>query len=328
MFKKLINTILLCLYCSAANISDSNKQILFDRAVANNDKETVKLLLNSGINHDAAAKILANVIMSCNLDMAKFILEFGAKTINLDLPVYGGNTALNYAIISDFDIEFIALLIKSGVNVNLSGLRSFSPMINAIYKNRKDVVVLILNNGYSDLDGAIAASVRDIEILKLLIPVSKKASIDNALLGAILADIEGREIIIKLLLDLGADVNYHHPNHWSTLHWALSRGQLDTARLLISAGADINYQYIYPDGKGSTTALYFTCCFNQTQNTDRTQNTDLLKLLLSQPNINTEQLIYDHQSKIHRTVYEFANIRGLHEVVKIFDEYYINKLKQ
>jgi ankyrin repeat protein len=264
--------------------------------------------------------------MSCNLDMAKFILEFGAKTINLDLPVYGGNTALNYAIISDFDIEFIALLIKSGVNVNLasnhSGLRSFSPMFHAISKNRKDVVVLILNNGYLDSDeafySAITASVRDIEILKLLIPVSKLASINAALYSAINTNVEDTEII-KLLLDSGTDVNYHNPSNWSLLGWACIRAKLDTARLLISYGADINYQGRGQDGMVTNTPLN-SCCSSK--------NTDLLKLLLSQPNINTEQLIYDHQSKIHRTVYEFANIRGLHEVVKIFDEYYINKLKQ
>jgi ankyrin repeat protein len=320
MFKKSINTILLFLYCSAANISDANKQILLDRAVANNDKEAVQLLLKSGIDPDVVTKALANAIMDCKRDMAKIILNSGAE-LNLNLPVYNYHTVLSCAIISRFDIEYISILIKLGADVNFFGYGGVCPMFFAVQNGDKDLVVLLLNNGYLDLGEAFHSGitrVRDIEILKLLLPVSNQESINAALYCAIVAN-ESKDII-ELLLASGANANYKRDS-LPVLCWALNQDQLEVARLLINYGADINFTQM-PDeyGVSSYSVLLCAAC--------RSHKTDLLKLLLSQPNINTEQLIYDHTSKKSMSVYELANFHGWHEAVKIFDEYYINKLKR
>jgi len=122
MFKKIINSILFCLCCLAAEISDASKELLLERAACNNDKNTVVQLLKAGLRPEALTRVLAKQVLDGRVDMAKFILESGAK-IDLTMSVFMGKRALTYAIDSGMDIEFIQLLIKSGsVNWNLATL--------------------------------------------------------------------------------------------------------------------------------------------------------------------------------------------------------------
>jgi hypothetical protein len=105
------------------------------------------------------------------------------------------------------------------------------------------------------------------------------------------------------------------------------------AKLLIDAGANINDHLISNVSfRCLGTPLSYCTGLNPTSiipgKPECEERLALLKFLLSQPNINTEQLIYDFHTKKYLTAYQIAIDRKLLETVKIFDEYYINKLKQ
>ena len=335
MLKKLISIIFVCLQISAAGICDTNKQILFERAVLNNDKQAISLLIKAGLNPDSLARVLAKYIMCKNLDMANFILESGAK-INLDLACYNNDTLLNYAIINKHDIKFIELIIKLGANVDQYGanvdqygrwIQSRSPLSNAIRMSNKDIIILLLNNGCNSLQQsgttedytflAIAASVGNIEIVKLINDVSSQSSKNCTLISSSRL---GQKEIVELLLNSGADVNAKGCNYYTALHYAVQNCHLEVAQMLIAAGGDVNATRLSGHGQ------IFASCLSDS--VSLSQSTNCLKLLLSQPNINTEQLIYDHQYKENLTAYEIAIKRGSIEAVKIFDEYYMDQLKK
>jgi len=337
MFRKLISTIFICLQCLAAGICDANKQILFEKAVSNNDKQTISLLIKAGLNPDSLARVLANQIMCKNLDMANFILESGAK-INLDLACYNNDTALNYAIINKHNIKFIELIIKSGANINQYGgdvdqygrwYRSAeSPLSNAIRMSNKDIIILLLNNGCNSLQQsstteaytflAIAASIGNIEIVKLINNVSSQSSKNCALISS---SRQGQKEIVEFLLNSDADVNAKGCNYYTALHYAVQNCHLEVAQMLIAAGGDVNATRF-----SSVPGQIFASCLSDSVSSS--QSINCLKLLLSQPNINTEQLIYNYQYKENLTAYEIAIKRGNIEAVKIFDEYYIDQLKK
>ena len=50
----------------------------------------------------------------------------------------------------------------------------------------------------------------------------------------------GREAMVQLLLEHGAEVNPAVGNAWTPLHWAVRRGDVAMCRLLIDAGADVD----------------------------------------------------------------------------------------
>jgi ankyrin repeat protein len=296
MFVKFINTILLCLCCAAAEISDANKKILFERAILNNDKNTVSLLLKAGFN--------------------------------LELPFDNGLTALNYAIQSNNDIEFISLLVKSGANVNLSGGRW--PIIHAFSFNRKDVINLIIDNGYDDrtfeFNGvnsplAKAAVHGDMELLKLLIPISTQVSKDCALCQAVISE---NSYVVEWLLNAGANVNGVMPNgnHCVFLQ-AIHSQNLKIVKILLQAGVEINCAIT-----DKILPFYAYKMEMRKRYPYMGIEPSLLEFILRQLSVNTEQIItYDNYKK-HGTLYQIAKDYNIQEVLQIFDEYYLNKLKQ
>lgn len=318
MFKKIINSILFCLCCLAAEISDANKELLFERAACNNDKYTVALLLKAGLNPEGITRVLAEQVLRGSVDMAKFILESGAK---IDLTMYlfqkrpegSRKRALTYAIDSGMDIEFIQLLIKSGSeHWNWPRYKNeclHEAMRASVDSNRIDVVILLINNGYNNERGLFIPTedgFGNIEILKLLIPFLSQENKDQVFVYAVSNDGIDK---VELLLNSGADVNK------GLISLVNSCGRrrpedLEAAKLLINAGADINSMH------ASQSVLFQAC-----------KDPALLKLLLSQPNIETE-----HKNKTwddqELTAYQYAVYNNYAEAIRIFDEYYLNKLKQ
>ncbi len=64
--------------------------------------------------------------------------------------------------------------------------------------------------------------------------------------------VEGRDDLIKVLLDAGADVNRLEYDGKTALHFAAIRGHASTARLLAKGGTDLDVTY----GRNGYTALY------------------------------------------------------------------------
>lgn len=54
------------------------------------------------------------------------------------------------------------------------------------------------------------------------------------------ATIEGREIIVQMLLRAGANTNAHDREGWTALHFAAQGHHVTIARLLIESGAEID----------------------------------------------------------------------------------------
>jgi hypothetical protein len=113
MFVKFINTILLCLCCAAAEISDANKQILVDRVFSKGDFESIALLLNSGLYTREISMYMTKYITSGDVHSINRILNSGAR---IDLGLVNWVLA---ARAENNQVEMVQLALKFGADKNL-----------------------------------------------------------------------------------------------------------------------------------------------------------------------------------------------------------------
>ena len=67
----------------------------------------------------------------------------------------------------------------------------------------------------------------------------KDSDCDTALLEAAA---RGRESIVSILIQHGADLNIQDDNGWTALHYAAANERNEITEILIKAGADLNIQ--------------------------------------------------------------------------------------
>ncbi len=170
----------------------------------------------------------------------------------------------------------------------------------------------------------------------------------------------GQKMIVKLLIDAGANINVDSTEK-SPLMYALH--DLEMTKLLVNSGADINF--IYHSGtkrefrppdrieywRAGISRYEYSCAWDSPYGYDTRYETpnvvasilcntvnnivhdkaaiETLKFLLSIPKINTEQLVIDMgYTCTELTAYQMAKKRNLSEAVQAFDEYYKNKPKK
>lgn len=127
--------------------------------------------------------------------------------------------------------------------------RQWTPLLWAVYKENKDIVKLLLENG-ADIESTdlkngntpLFLSANNLEITKLLIDKGANVNAKNKEGFSPLAfAVEANNIeVVKLLLKKGSDVN--DTNSWdeTPLMMASGIGAKDIAKILIDKGADVN----------------------------------------------------------------------------------------
>jgi len=185
--------------------------------------------------------------------MRLFVLPFYIlKTIQLYFASVGiGRFRMFRQSTNAGNVELVARLIDSGMDVNAATRTGNTPLIHACAAGATAVVSLLLERG-ADVNGCgegvfnsppirAAAQSGEPSVVDLLLAhgadVNAVAPVDgtNAL---IMAAIRGNTAILQSLLDAGADVNATNIQGATALHSAAQEGHSESVALLLKVGAD------------------------------------------------------------------------------------------
>jgi len=183
-----------------------------------------------------------------NLRVRSFLI--GASFITISHIANGNEPLVDAAKFDDFNL--VISLIESGTDVNSTSADGTTALSYAVYNNNKRLADYLLLKAEADVDivndyGASALYLASINadpdvVDKLLTsganPDVSLLSGETSLMGA--AN-RGRQDVVKLLLDHGADPNRKEINSGQTaLMWAAAEKHPDVVQLLVQHNADTN----------------------------------------------------------------------------------------
>ncbi|KAF4768676.1 hypothetical protein HAV15_002769 [Penicillium sp. str.  len=212
-------------------------------------QEIVKLLLDKGEDVNAQGGQYSNALQAASFrgfkGIVKLLLDKGAD-INAQGGEYGN--ALQAASFSGFQ-GIVKLLLDKGANINAQGGQYGNALQAASERGHQEIVKLLLDKGVdinaqggqygNALQAALEGGYQG--LFKLLSGIGVSASILGS--NAVQTTPEaGRQKIIKLLLDKGADINVQGGYYGNPLQAASRRGYLKIVKLLLDKGANVNTQ--------------------------------------------------------------------------------------
>lgn len=243
----------------------------FDSAVADNDMDMVKFLVELGVdvNNQSHCQGMSYQIMNSNIPWIKFFIDLGAKLDNL-LPtaVYSNNKDVvellleNGAIMEKNNIlqsakskEMAEFLISLGADVNGENGHGSTPLSQYIGTTDTplDLIKFLIDsgadvnakasNGPTPLHRAVA--IHNIDYVKLLIErgadLDAKRNRGDTPIMELNPDLTIAKKILKLLIAHGADVNAKNNDYETLLHrFAKFSSAVSFIELLIKHGADVN----------------------------------------------------------------------------------------
>lgn len=189
-------------------------------AVGNNKIESIKYLLNRGVDPNVGYNGLTpleNACLNGNVEITKILVEHGAKVDGLEVkgkPLYNAAKSGN--------VDVVEYLIKKGASVNSipkysDGSGGESALMAAAYSGQFEVVKLLIENG-ADIN-------------------YQNENADNGT-ALIWATSGGSRHIVEYLIQNGAKVDYKSEKGETALMRAASQGQLDCVKVLIKYKAD------------------------------------------------------------------------------------------
>jgi len=220
-------------------------------AVYNNDKETVKRLVELKVNPNDC---LTNGAIPLCLASFKGYTEIVKLLLNADnievneTDYINKWTPLMAATFND-QIDIVKLLLEvDGIEVNKGTRNGFTPLYAASCKGHIELVKLLLKVDVIDVNKAdnygwtplMTATFNDqINIIKLLLEVDdievNKAIYDNRITPLYYASSNSNTEIVKLLLNAGANVNQASDEGVTSLCIASDQGHTEVVKLLLKA---------------------------------------------------------------------------------------------
>lgn len=236
-------TVSLVVFCENLII---NKNLLKD-AIQNNDLELVKKLLNEGTTFQASSQyptILFFIVDRSNVDM----LELVVNTISVDFETlrYSGETVLHTA--SDNNLPVMERLIELGADVNATSYGRDTVLRRMVRRGLLWHTRFLLQNGADP----------NIRSHKCLTPLSTSLELNNSEISMLLmeygADINLMDynptitlasehsniIIMRRLIELGADINDKNMKGNSSIHIAVYNSDKPLIEFLYECNADFN----------------------------------------------------------------------------------------
>lgn len=243
---------------------------IMELATSVNNIESVRILLNAGVNpnakKDGVYTPLCSAIRDNRADIVTLLLASGADP-NVPASEYpcfkcvthhrshflpqiieaGGDPSEPRGIIEKAvqhsNMDALIFLLDQGVDVNAKSQEGWTPLTTAIRENRAEMVDLLLARGADPAirgqDWPINLAVKRPQILKKLLPaVSNPKNFRGVVEMAVCADqLES----IRLLLSAGFSVEDKNGGVFSPLTSAIREGNKEITRYLIDeAGADVN----------------------------------------------------------------------------------------
>lgn len=245
------------------NNSYRAKELLLSLAADQQEKKVVQLFVGflkvvKFGEHDRLEEYFEKVLYNCDIWMAEFLLNNGAK-----VAVQKWKDSVWNQIFSDKEI--LSLLLKNGLDTKFHNklgqnlLHIFFNYINVKFQDPMEIVEILLNagvpfdepdnNGYSPLHSAILSE--HIELISYLIKkgadVNKKTIIGQ-FFPLYLAARRDNTDLIDLLLSNGAEINAKTIIGVTALHVACDNNCKQSIYFLIHKGADVSVE----DNNGRT----------------------------------------------------------------------------
>ena len=159
-----------------------------------------------------------------HFDVANLLYRHGSA---VDVQGEYDYTTLHIASLQD-NLGIVWWLLNHGANANARSESHYTPLSEAACANHLEAVQVLLEHN-ADIN-------------------SQSISGQTPLCGAFGKDESKAVLVIRRLLEHGADPNIRKHDHSAPLHKASSRGWLEAARLLLSYGAKVDEK----DGRGRT----------------------------------------------------------------------------
>ncbi|GIJ85147.1 hypothetical protein Asppvi_004003 [Aspergillus pseudoviridinutans] len=242
-----------------SSVPDNGGWTPLHQAVRNSDKQMTKALVYAGLDISAKDNGGRTALhLACDVDevgIAQFLLDHGANPSAAD---YNGQTLLHDARRRSSVI--IQKLWQAGAVFSSRPMpRGLTPLFYAAWLGREDITRILLKAG---ADPAIqtesgetvlqrAASGNHINIMRLLLDVGVDVNVQESLHGhtALLKAAHcGADNALQLLLKAGADISAVGYDGCNAMHLAAIMGHESTVKLLLKEGVDSSAQ----DNQGYT----------------------------------------------------------------------------
>ena len=211
--------------------------LLIQKGADVNREMTTSMARDMKYTEDSAWTPLGMAIDKGDMDLIHLLIEKGAD-VNRGFKSYNGKwTPLGYAIYKD-NLALTKFLIGRGADINsestlfektrfgeIKGSTSLTPLMLASTLDRKEVVMLLLDNG------ANVNAISKFSYTALTHACWGRATVET----------------IQILLDRGADINPSTRDGKTPLRWAVSGRSAEVVKFLINRGADINSKSEYDE---------------------------------------------------------------------------------
>jgi ankyrin repeat protein len=261
------------------------------QAVRQNDLKSVEALIARGADVKAATRYgvtpMGLAAMNGNAAILRALLSAGADP-NTATP--GGETALMTAARTG-SAAAVQLLLERGANVNAKDtVRSQTALMWAVTENHIDIVKLLVARGADVKAQTTITTPRGAYVPARAGGASGNGIVrqralptkDGGMTPLLFAVRGGNPAMMRMLLELGADINQASGNHTSPLLIALLNGQVAMATELLERGANPNLADDYH--RGALFAAIELRNFNHEKypflEGDRRDPLDLIKALL------------------------------------------------
>ncbi len=232
------------------NAKNSAGQAALHEAVRRGFSETARILLVAGADPNVRdsfdnSPLLISMPAERRRELLELLLSRGA---NPDLKDKNGNTALHVSAILGYPREESLLLLRAASQVDSANSDGNTPLMLAVLKGNAEQIRLFLEykanifalNGKRE-SPLLAAFRQGPELTAVLLDTQRVKIRDDSGSTPLMLAVRHQDnpAILKLLIELGAEVNARSNSGDSALHLALQRDRRDLGELLIAAGADI-----------------------------------------------------------------------------------------
>jgi len=206
------------------------------------------LLLSAASVHGAAPDAaLADAAERMDRTAIRALLQ---QRVDVNTPQIDGMTALHWAAFKD-DLETGELLVRAGASVKAANRYGVTPLSLACVNGNGEMVELLLKAGADPntaLPGGetvLMTSARTGSLAPVKSLLIRGARVDSrderrGQTALMWAAAEGHAVVVKELIEAGADFRLRLPSGFTPLLFAVREGRIPVVDVLLKAGADVN----------------------------------------------------------------------------------------
>jgi len=224
------------------NMLDGNGYTRLHYAVQNGNYQTVERLISEGADiHKKDRWDETPLYIAASRGHKNICEMFLDKGADINATDHRGHTPLHQAV-SNGQKDIVELLIAKGADINAKNNEDRTPLDIASSRNRRGFVELLLTKGATTSSIHLAAQIRDLAGVKVLLEegVDVNAKDDKGITALHYAAQEGPKELAEFLIAKGADINGKDNNDYTPLYYAFWYENKDIIKLLVTKGADVN----------------------------------------------------------------------------------------